>query len=66
MSAGLAGYDAPSEVFSPIVWFRTPAATSEYRVTALLSSYTNEVAKTASQLTVTGYRPRYESAFILL
>ena len=33
----IGGYGLESEVFSPIVWFRTPAATSEYRVTALLS-----------------------------
>jgi hypothetical protein len=40
--------------FSPIVWFRTPATTAEYRVTALLSSYSNEEAKTADEITVTG------------
>jgi hypothetical protein len=50
----IAGYDAPSEVFSPIVWFRTPAANSEYRVTALLSSYSNEQAKNAQEIAVTG------------
>jgi hypothetical protein len=50
----IAGYDTPSEVFSPIVWFRTPATTSEYRVTALLSSYSDEQAKNAQEITVTG------------
>jgi PKD repeat protein len=50
----IGGYDAPSEVFSPIVWFRTPQATAEYRVTALLSRYSTEEAKTATQLAVTG------------
>jgi hypothetical protein len=50
----VAGYDTPSEVFSPIVWFRTPAANSEYRVTALLSSYTTETPKTATEIAVTG------------
>jgi hypothetical protein len=50
----IGGYDAPSEVFSPIVWFRTPATTAEYRVTVLLSSYTNEEAKTAQEILVTG------------
>ena len=50
----IGGYDASSEVFSPIVWFRTPAANTEYRVTALLSSYTNEAAKTANEIPVTG------------
>ena len=50
----IGGYDAPSEVFSPIVWFRTPQATAEYRVTALLSSYNGEEAKTANEIAVTG------------
>jgi hypothetical protein len=50
----IAGYDAPSEVFSPIVWFRTPAANSEYRVTALLSSYSTETAKNVQEIAVTG------------
>ena len=50
----IGGYDAPSEVFSPVVWFRTPAANAEYRVTALLSSYTNEEVKTAKNIAVTG------------
>jgi len=50
----VAGYDTPSEVYSPIVWFRPPAATSEYRVTALLSSYNTETAKTATEIAVTG------------
>jgi hypothetical protein len=50
----IGGYDARSEVFSPVVYFRTPAATSEYRVTALLSSYANEQAKNAQEIAVTG------------
>jgi len=50
----IGGYDAPSEVFSPIVWFRTSQKNAEYRVTALLSSYANEEAKTATEITVTG------------
>ncbi len=50
----IGGYDAPSEVFSPLIWFRTPQSSSEYRVTALLSSYTNEGAKTANEIPVTG------------
>ncbi len=50
----IGGYDAPSEVFSPVVWFRTPAASAEYRVTALLSRYSGEEAKTAQEIPVTG------------
>ena len=50
----IGGYAAKSEVFSPIVCFRTPAATSEYRVTALLSSYATEVPKSATEIPVTG------------
>jgi hypothetical protein len=50
----IGGYGAKSEVYSPIVYFRTTAANSEYRVTALLSSYTTETAKTATEITVTG------------
>ncbi len=50
----IGGDDPTNEVFSPIVWFRTPAAAAEYRVTALLSSYTTETAKTATEIPVTG------------
>ena len=48
------GYDAKSEVFNPVIWFRTPSANSEYRVTALLSSYSTEQAKNAQEIAVTG------------
>ncbi len=50
----IGGYDVRSEVYSPVVYFRTPAATSEYRVTALLSGYSTEAAKTATEIAVTG------------
>jgi hypothetical protein len=50
----IGGYGVGSEVFSPIVWFRTPPTNAEYRVTALLSSYTNEEPKTAEEIEVTG------------
>ncbi|RPI35577.1 MAG: hypothetical protein EHM53_13760, partial [Methanoregulaceae archaeon] len=50
----IGGYSAKSEVYSPVVYFRTPAATSEYRVTALLSSYATEVPKSATEIPVTG------------
>jgi hypothetical protein len=50
----IGGYGAASEVYNPVVYFRTPSATAEYRVTALLSSYSNEQAKTATEIPVTG------------
>ncbi len=50
----IGGYSAESEVYSPVVYFRTPATTSEYRVTALLSSYADEVPKSATEIPVTG------------
>jgi hypothetical protein len=50
----IGGVGPASEVFNPVIYFRTPAATSEYRVTALLSSYTTEQPKTASEIAVTG------------
>jgi PKD repeat protein len=50
----IGGYDSRSEVFSPIIWFRTPQSTAEYRVTALLSSFTTEEAKTAQNIAVSG------------
>ena len=50
----IGGYDYRSEVYSPVIWFRTPATTSAYRVTALLSSYTSEIPKTAQEIAVKG------------
>ena len=50
----IAGDNAMNEVFNPIIWFRTPATTSEYRVTALLSSYSTERDKNATEIAVTG------------
>jgi hypothetical protein len=50
----IGGYSAKSEVYSPVVYFRTPAATSEYRVTALLSSYATELPKSVTEIPVTG------------
>jgi hypothetical protein len=50
----IAGTGEKSEVYSPIVSFRTPAANNTYRVTALLSRYDAEAARTPSVLTVTG------------
>jgi hypothetical protein len=50
----IGGYGSKSEVFSPVVWFRTSADASEYRVTALLSNYDSEQAKSAQEISVTG------------
>jgi len=50
----IGGYDYRSEVYNPVVYFRTPETTSEYRVTALLSRYATEQAKTATEIPVTG------------
>ncbi|MCG2723686.1 PGF-pre-PGF domain-containing protein, partial [archaeon] len=50
----IAGYNTASEVFNPVVYFRTGPASSMYRVTALLSRYSNESEKTPANLSVTG------------
>lgn len=50
----IGGYGAQSEVYNPVVYFRTTEVTSEYRVTALLSSYSTEAAKMATEIAVTG------------
>src|SRR5690606_28981831 len=48
----IGAYGAKSEVYNPVVWFRTPQATSQYRVTALLSRYASDEAKTAAEIPV--------------
>ena len=50
----IGGYEAKSEVGTPVVYFKPAVAESVYRVTALLSSYASEEAKTASEIDVTG------------
>jgi len=50
----IGGYGTKSEVYNPIVWFRSPESTTNYRVTVLLSSYADEQAKTAAEVTVNG------------
>ena len=50
----IAGYDAPSEVYSPVVWFTSPASQNLYRITALLSRYPDEEAKTSEKVIVQG------------
>ena len=50
----IAGYDAESEVFSPVVRFTSPASQTMYRITALLSRYADEEAKTSEKVLVRG------------
>lgn len=50
----IAGYSSKSEVFNPIVYFRTKNTTSLYRVTVLLSRYETEDEKIPSEIPVTG------------
>jgi len=50
----IAGYDAPSEVFSPVVWFTPPASQNLYRITALLSRYPDEESKSGENIAVQG------------
>jgi hypothetical protein len=50
----IGGYDAASEVFSPVVWFTSPASPNMYRITALLSRYPDEEAKTGEKILVQG------------
>ena len=50
----IAGYDDPSEVFSPVVSIVPPVAQDLYRITALLSSYNDEEAKTSEKVPVQG------------
>jgi hypothetical protein len=50
----IGGYSWRSEVYSPDVYFRSPAANSVYRATVLLPRYAGEEAKKATEITVTG------------
>jgi hypothetical protein len=50
----IAGYDDASEVYSPVVWFTPPASQNLYRITALLSRYPDEEAKTSEKISVQG------------
>jgi hypothetical protein len=50
----IAGYDASSEVYSPVVYLKTAPTTSLYRVTVLLSRYAEEAKRTVENLPVTG------------
>ncbi len=50
----IGGYAASSEVYSPIIYFRTPSQKDMYRVTVLLSRYATEEEKIATVVPVTG------------
>ncbi|HTY52856.1 MAG TPA: putative Ig domain-containing protein [Methanomicrobiales archaeon] len=50
----VAGYDTASDVYSPVVSFRSQPANSLYRVTVLLPRYSTETAKKPTAITVTG------------
>jgi len=48
------GYDYHAEVYSPDVWLSSPAAKDLYRVTALLSRYSEEEKKVVEKISVKG------------
>jgi hypothetical protein len=50
----IAGYGAPSEVFTPIVYLRSNPAKELSRITVLMSGYLNEEQNRADELLVTG------------
>jgi hypothetical protein len=50
----IAGYDGRSEVYAPLVYFRTSAQNNLYRATILLPRYSSEEEKIPSQIAVTG------------
>jgi hypothetical protein len=50
----IGGYGHQSEVYNPVVYLRNPPATSLYRVTALLSRYSNETVIPAEEIPVQG------------
>jgi hypothetical protein len=50
----IGGYGPQSEVYNPVVYLKSPAANNLYRVTALLSRYSTEPAKTAEVIPVQG------------
>jgi hypothetical protein len=50
----IGGYDYRSEVFSPDIWFKTPATTELSRITVLLSRYADEPGKVTEKIPVAG------------
>lgn len=48
------GYGLASEVYSPVVSFKTAAATDVYRATVVLSRYSTDSARTTATVAVTG------------
>jgi len=54
LAGRIAGYDAASEVYSPVLWFKSPESQDLYRITALLSRYPEEEAKNSEKVAVQG------------
>jgi hypothetical protein len=54
VAGGYGGNDRVAEVFTPFVYFNQPANKTLYRVTALLTKYGSEKAKTPSEIPVKG------------
>jgi len=50
----IGGYDAKSEIATPVIYLRPPAASEVYRVTVLLSRYSTEDTMKADEISVTG------------
>ncbi len=50
----IGGYGSASEVYNPVVYFKSPPANTLYRVTTLLSRYSTEEGKTGGEIPVTG------------
>ncbi len=50
----IAGYDADSEVYSPLVYLKDGPETDLYRITVLSSSYQNENQKNIQEIPVSG------------
>ncbi|MBT8507608.1 hypothetical protein AZH53_04140 [Methanomicrobiaceae archaeon CYW5] len=50
----IGGYDAASEVFTPVIALRTPPKNELFRITVLLSGYVNEEQETCEEIAVAG------------
>lgn len=54
LAGRIAGYDYRAEIYSPDLWLSPPASENLYRVTALLSRYSDEEKKIAEKIPVKG------------
>jgi hypothetical protein len=50
----IGGYGPESEVYNPVVYLKSPPSNALFRVTALLSRYTEDEAKSAEEIPVQG------------